>query len=361
MAADRNRNVVSTGFALGGLGASNLHGLGFLHAAMRKDIIPNMISCTSGQVHAVWKYLQAKNASLAKHHSGIKDLEDLARDYANQIEIKPKLPFPEIANDLSGLTFASIKHLMDIESFKANPFGYFVNITLNNMPARTLAATIQGEVLQEMSDEFNRETTIAIAFNSYNPREGVEHVYLNPCAAELLDRSLPSTSSFRKTANHRTEYRAITPNGILDALWIYEYGFQGREHVDGAYFRQVMLSELSRAKTIFVARPIQWKWTAPLPITFGEREELKTDVFFNAAYYGERFRIELLNRLLENGALDEAFISREGYHKIDFYEIEPKTPKPFVGYFSEAITMFLEAREETERVFDKALSLGWKP
>lgn len=51
--AAQQRKVVSKAFALGGLGANNLHGLGVLHAAIRRNIVPDMISCTSGQIHAV--------------------------------------------------------------------------------------------------------------------------------------------------------------------------------------------------------------------------------------------------------------------------------------------------------------------
>lgn len=275
------------------------------------------------------------------------------------MEIKPKLPFPEIANDVPDLVNASIKHLSDVESFRANPFGYFMNITLNNMPARTLVPVIKGNVLEEMTRDFNNETKTGIAFNSYNPSEGREYVYLNPLAADLLNRSLPSVSSFRKTAYHTTEYKPITPESILDALWLYEYGLEGHDFVDGSYFRQIMLSELSRAETIFVARPIQWNWKGPMPVTYGDREIFKNVVFFNAAYYGERFRIELINRLLDEGALEQAIVEREGYHKVVFYEIEATT-EPFVGYFSESMQMFYEAQEAAEKVFGEALAQGFR-
>jgi hypothetical protein len=354
MAAKRKREVVSTAFALGGFGGSNLHGLGFLHAAVTKAIVPDMISCTSGQIHAVWKYLQAKDGRLSADGSDARNLEDVARAYTGEAEIKPKLPYPEIVSDVPDLVSASLKHLSNVESFKDNPFGYFMNVTMNNLPARLLAPKIEDHALERMSRDFNEEAKIGIVFNSHNPREGREYVYLNPRAAHLLNRSPHSESSFRKTAHHSTEYRPITPENILDALWIYEYGFEGRQCVDGAYFRQVMLSELSRAKIIFVARPIQWKWADPMPVTFGETQDLKTEVFFNAAYYGERFRIELINRLLREHALDKEFVEREGYHKVAFYETEPRTPKPFIGYFSESMKMFCEAREDADKAFAEA-------
>jgi hypothetical protein len=97
-----------------------------------------------------------------------------------------------------------------------------------------------------------------------------------------------------------------------------------------------------------------------MPITFGEREDLKTEVFFNSAYYGERFRIEIINRLLkkkegEPPALTKEYVEKYGYHEIEFYEIEPRTTKPFAGYFSESMDMFYEARSDALNKFEAAL------
>jgi hypothetical protein len=359
-APERKREVVSTAFALGGFAGSNLHGLGLLDAALRKHVVPDMVSCTSGQIHALWKYLHARNVTAPGPEGRPSDLEAFAKEYNDAAEIRPTLPFPEILNDIPELVSASVKHLTDVESFRASPFGYLLNVTLNNIPARTLAPSVEGDTLEQMAADFNDETRIGIAFNSYNPREGREYVYLNHRAADLLNRHPPMVSSFRKTAHHTTEYRPITPADIRDALWIYEYGFEGHEFVDGAYFRQVMLSELSRARTIFVARPLPWKWTTTLPVTFGEKEDLKTSVFFNAAYYGERFRIDLVNRLLRDHALDPQFVERAGYHRVQFYEVAARASKPFVGIFSESLPMFYEAREDAEKVFEKAASAGDK-
>ena len=49
------------GFALGGLAGNNAHGAGFLQAALDKSVVPEMISCTSGQLLWVWRYLRLLN------------------------------------------------------------------------------------------------------------------------------------------------------------------------------------------------------------------------------------------------------------------------------------------------------------
>lgn len=347
----RKRKTVETAFAMGGFGGNNFHGLGFLHAAHEKGLKPDMISCTSGQIDVVWKYLLARNGSLKKRY-GVDDLLALAEIYHEEVEIRPRLPFPEILGDVPELVCSSIRHASDIETLRSSPLGYSMNVTMNNLPARVLAPKIEDGTLEAIRDDFNDSDT-AIAFNSYDPKAAKETVYLNPRAQKLLQRRVPRESTFRKTGNHLTEYRPITVKGILNALWLYEYGFNKRSSVDGAYFRMVMLSELSRAKAIFVARPIQSQWTDPMPVTYGEKEDLKTEVFFNAAYLGERFRIELVNRLFKDGAFRKKFSDHKGYHPIKFYMVEPRTPQPFVNYFTESIEMFVEAYEDAKDVFDE--------
>jgi hypothetical protein len=309
-----------------------------------------MISCTSGQIDMVWKYLLAREGKL-KAKYGVSNLVDLAPIYAEVSEIRPRPAFPEILFDAPALATKSMQHLSDFESFVASRAGYFINATLNNMPSRTLAPSVRGDVLEEICRDFNSEQDIGIAFNSYDPTESIETVYLNPRAEELLQRRVKQDSSFRKTQRHTTHYDWITEDGLLNALWLYEYDLRQRRSIDGAYFRMVMLGELSRAETIYVARPIQCCWTDEMPLTFGEKEDLKTEVFFNAAYLGERFRIELVNRLLRQGAIDPRYADEQGYHPVKIVEVEPKTPQRFADYFSESIEMFEDAYQRTKEIF----------
>jgi hypothetical protein len=58
----KEREVVSTGLALGGLAGNNAHGAGVLQATLDYDVEPELISCTSGQIHWVARYLKARNA-----------------------------------------------------------------------------------------------------------------------------------------------------------------------------------------------------------------------------------------------------------------------------------------------------------
>ena len=49
---------MTVAFAMGGLAGNNAHGAGFLQAALDRGVEPLMISCTSGQILWVSRYLQ---------------------------------------------------------------------------------------------------------------------------------------------------------------------------------------------------------------------------------------------------------------------------------------------------------------
>ena len=52
-------------------------------------------------------------------------------------------------------------------------------------PARTVKSLLDSSFFERVSDTFNR-SSMGIAFNSYDPRQGIECVHLNPRAKELL-------------------------------------------------------------------------------------------------------------------------------------------------------------------------------
>ena len=76
-----SNNDVRVAFALGGLAGNNAHGAGFLQAALDENVRPNLISCTTGQILWVARYLDALKLGL--HHRNVNILrDDLARDVA---------------------------------------------------------------------------------------------------------------------------------------------------------------------------------------------------------------------------------------------------------------------------------------
>jgi len=142
---------------------------------------------------------------------------------------------------------------------------------------------------------------------------------------------------------------------VRDGLWLYQYGFDRREceFVDGAYFRGVILSELAVAGRIFCVRPINHCWQGDLPRNYPELEDLKTEIGFDGSYCGERYQIELVNKLLDT--LNAAEVGK--YHPIDLQEIEIRQPRGYFDYLFESEQVFAEAYEDAMRCFDK---LGYR-
>ena len=211
---------------------------------------------------------------------------------------------------------------------------------MSEWPVRVLIPQFSDKFFADISDVLN-ECDIGIAFNSHDPNEGMEIVHLNPKAKELLNKEPGDKSAYRS----RTLYKEIKPEYVRNGLWLFQYGFEECSIIDGCYFRGVMLSEAAIAKNIFVARPINKKWIGKLPTNYIENEDLKTEVFFNGSYQGERDKIELINSLLpKEGAKPEEGVLKK-YHDVKLREIEMETQRGFFDYIFEDIGVFDRARE----------------
>jgi hypothetical protein len=335
-------------FALGGLAGNNAFGAGFLQAALDCQIQPDLISCSSGQIFWSWKYLKALQTgeSLEKEFS-----EEIQRAYpyaSKDLNWLNLLSFGinNVLRPVSPLTYLTDTYKNILDSFfdiqkdwKQQRFKeiFWFKEFSSWLPSRTLEPTRPEAMFQDISDTFN-DSDIAIAFNSYDPSKGEEYVHLNPAARNLLEVGDNDEKSYRKG----TFYRRITSQEVEDALWLYQYGFpQGRTKLDGAYYRQILLSELVKADKIFVVRPIDNQWIGELPNNFIGLRDIETEVSFNGTYIGEKDKIELINNFLKKGK-----ISANEYHHIEIYEIELSEQREFFDYVFESPAVFTEARNQ---------------
>jgi len=241
---------------------------------------------------------------------------------------------------------------------------FYLSELLKVWPARTMRTLLDISFFNVVSEAFN-QSDIGIAFNSYDLHQGVEIVHLNDKAKALLGgKKAGEKSSYRD----RTLYDDITPQFVRDGLWIYEYGFDGHSSmVDGAYYRQIMLSELAKArlsgvetneKCIVIARPINTKWIGDLPQTWIAREDLKTEVNFNGQYQGERDKIKLVNRLIESGAFSEDY--RRKYQRINLIELEIESQESFFDYIFEDMEVFQNSYARAKRALARLADDGYE-
>ncbi|MGH8503186.1 MAG: hypothetical protein ACREVE_12080 [Gammaproteobacteria bacterium] len=351
-----DHGTIKTAFALGGLAGNNAHGAGFLQAALDCGTCPELISCTSGQILWVYRYLEANPGN-----SSEPDMlrEHLERD-VNEFEKTPWRDLNLMTANMFGKAsiFRPARHeyFLDLakntmnaveRAIKEWPKLFVMREFMSGLPARTLVPLFPKEFFEDISDAFNR-SDIGIMFNSYDPVQGMEIVHLNPRAQELLDRNPGDRSRHRS----RTLYKRITPEYVRNGLWLYQYGFEDCAILDGAFFRQIILWELKQAEDIYVIRPIKYKWIGALPTSYIDMEDMKTEIAFNGAYQGERDKLLLMQHLRER--VEESIADPDIKKKIlndpyineaTLHEIEIETQESFYDYVFEDVRVFERARE----------------
>ncbi len=335
-------------FALGGLAGNNAHGAGFLQAILDKKIQPSIISCTSGQIFWVSEYLKQRHGSqdltteVKKHiETGNSDLNRLKLITTGKENVfRPA--YVEYSADMIANMQTIWKKIMDEPDDVTKAL-------IKILPGRTLVPTFPKKFFSDIYNIFENSKDIGVAFNSYDPVCGVEYIYLNKKAKEQLN--VDFDKCHKGKYRQRTEYKKMSAKSVREALWLYQYGFERGQYIfDGAYFRQIMLSELVIANKIYVARPINKKWIGNPPDTYIGLEDLKTETSFNGTYAGERDKIELINKLVKKGDGQSTILDE--YHYIDLIEVEIQTQEGFFDYTYEKMEVFNNAREQTLSILE---------
>ena len=332
--AEPVKRTLRIAFALGGLAGNNAHGAGFLQAAIDAGVKPQMISCTSGQIFWTWRYLQARQTTRkddALLRQLTDDIEKTAPFRSKDLDLiklalfgKPgmmRLAWQEATFDL---VLNGVQSLRRMVSNPSNVF--FMRELLRTLPARQLVMEFGEKFFEEIAKTFNQCEDIGIAFNSYDPVAGMEHIHLNETAKKLLGRE---NQKHNKVRGERTKYRDITPHSVRDALWVFQYGFDDNKVIDGAYHRQIILDELMMANGrdeahsdvlhVFIARPIQYCWKGPLPTSWPDLEDMKTEMAFDGSYRCEVDKVEIINKLIRR----HMRISEAKRHKVPSGEAVP--------------------------------------
>lgn len=374
-------------FALGGLAGNNYFGAGFLQAALDVGIEPDIISCTSGQIYYVRRYLEAlqeDNKTLLEQE--ITKQSSPLEQYKKSAELlfgmnpfmRPAYP-ADLMQDFAKYLLQTEQKLIKQESHKS--YGKFATSysrqLMSMIPGRTLVPQFSVEFLKETANIFNDQKEIGIVFNSYDPQSGREIVYLNEVArkkwkaTKLDEKSSEEADEKAKLDEERTKYEPITAQSVIDALWVYQYGFDKTVHplyqnndnknarFDGAFCRQVLLKELVWANKIYVVRPVSFSWVGELPYSLMEIEDLKIETMFNSTYRGERDKILLINKIIEKAEeFEKAKKSEKAekknierpdylkkYQKIKLIEINMRTQEDYLEYLSENKSLFDQARQ----------------
>jgi hypothetical protein len=284
--------------ALGGLAGNNAHGAGFLEALRRSGKMPQMVTCTSGQILHVAKWLQGVDIA-AFFEQSMQETQpfgnwlDANLIYkqltANRQVIRPATS--ELPIDIMGaVTRSWVQAWTDPQNFS------LFRALSNVMPARSLVPAFPPDFYSGIASALN-DSEIGVVFNAYNFDDGHEYVYMNKPALKLTGKKLG-----RHSSKSWIEYQPITAATAEQALYLYQYGFKtSTQTVDGAYVRDVILSEIpspnNEIDRIAAIRPQPDNWLGEQPMSNVDLQSLQTQVGFNATYIGERERIRLMNRL----------------------------------------------------------------
>ncbi len=344
-------------FALGGIGGSNAHGIGFLQAARERGLMPDMLSCTSGMIHWAWRWLEGA---------------DLRREVRLAAEAAPfrgsLTPLNWMILATRGLegVFEPAWNAYVRRLFQLPPPMSTSDVLDRMFPAQTCVPTRSAQDFADIAACFNRQS-FPVMFNSFDPSTGCEYVHVNDAARAMLDdqgrrhgrlkRRDPEEHERLKNSLPKVELAAIDTEAVRDALWLTSYGFEAgdggvpRRRIDGAYVRQFILNELAAADVVLTVRPQSYHFEGRLPANQFEVKDLETEMWFNAPYAQQVARIDLVNRMVDSGILPKG-----SYHHVDIVPVEIQVQRGYFSYFFEDVSVFDDARGESLRVIDETLA-----
>lgn len=322
------------GMALGGIGGFNAHDAGVLAAAHACDLEPDVITCTSGAIFWTYQYLTNPEGIRAEVE---RQAEAVSGANALRVALMgdPGVFAPAYASYWT--------------RWLSPPDGPPVRNLLDRLfPAQVYQSTRPKERFAAMAEAFTG-TRIPIMFNAYAVKSGRELVFCNDAAFAFLDRS-PKQVRLHDIPGEdmSTEYRPIDTAAVQTALWLTLYGFsneyEGETAIDGAYQRQVIMSELKNCDVIYAIKPQASAWSARPPANYFEVQDFNTEMWFNTSFAAEVAGLR-------------ADTSREAARGP--IRIEPITlhrPLGYFNYFVERLPYYTEGYEQAGHIFRRDLA-----
>ena len=321
-----SRPVVA--MALGGVGGFNDHDAGVLSAAHDCGLAPDIITCTSGALF--WTHLY------------LTDPGSIRAEVERQ------------AAAVSGATALQVAVLGDPGVFRpayasylarwfTPPSGPPVRALLDRLfPAQLYQPTLSREFFAQVAADLSQAST-PVAFNAYAISSGHELVFCNQAAFGFLGLSPGHTRPHDIPGDDIvTEYRSIDADAVRAALWLTLYGFgnryQGEIAIDGAYHRQLIMSELTCCDVIYAIKPQASAWRARPPGNYFEVQDFVTEMSLNASFAAEVAGLRAARQGDPRGPIT----------------IEPITlhrPLGYFNYFVEKLRNYTEGYEQASRRF----------
>jgi hypothetical protein len=344
---DLLENATTTAFALAGLGGLNAHGAGFLAAASKCTVVPDLVTATSGQIIVLAEWLQGKDLE--------KSLVDPKLEHNSFAQLS--IAFAGDPGVFRPAYLEALKRWWSLPSGEKNPFEALFDRLL---PAQMYVPTRSEADFENIARTLNNATgsdgrAIGVVFNAYNLNTGQAVLFGNDKARKVWPREkrihgTTQSVDVRSSRAGREELplRPITAQAVESALWLSLYGFAHlpQPHLmDGAYHRACIVSELHEFDRIFVARPLAQGWLGKAPSNWFEVQDWQTEMWFSAGYKAEVDALRQINGLVAQGRLAPP------YKQVDLVEIAPPTPVGFFNYFIERKSVYERAYAEAMEKF----------
>ena len=339
---------MNTAFALAGLGGFNAHGAGFLAAASKCKVVPDIITATSGQIVVLADWLSGKNLEKALVDPTL--TKNPLAQLAIALQGDPGVFEPAYLDAIMRwwtpprATESPMKALLD-----------------RLLPAQVYVPTRDPADFEMIADTLNNharigDKDIGVVFNAYNLKTGTAALFGNRKALDLWPeaKAIPRATrsagvASRATSAGEPRLQPITPDAVRSALWLSLYGFDHLPTpnlVDGAYHRSCIVAELHEFDRLFVARPLAEGWLPQPPGNYYEVQDWQTEMWFSVGYKAEVAAIHNINGLVLQGHLGKP------YKVVDLIEVAPSTPAGFFNYFIERKAIYTRAYTEAVDAFE---------
>jgi hypothetical protein len=228
------------------------------------------------------------------------------------------------------------------------------------MPARVFVPRLPAEFFSRTAETFNDPAHgVGVAFNSFDPTTGLEHLYVNETGMALI-REHRDRDACYGVAHGRTVYQPVTPEGLRSALWLFYYGFAadraGGNHIDGAYARSIIIDELTFADRIYAVKPVNDRWIGRLPQNLLEVQDMQTELWMGVSWREQARLVDTVNRLHDKRQLADN--PGKAYHHIDLIPVEIEQQRGFFTYFVEDRAVFDNAYSQALAVLRQPASVA---
>jgi hypothetical protein len=340
--------MTTTAFALAGLGGFNEHGAGFLTAASKCGVVPDLITATSGQIVVLTDWLQGKNLEKALIEPG------LAKNPLAQLSVvltgDPGVFKPAYQD--------AIMRWWTPPRQNESPFEALLD---RLVPAQLYVPSRPASEFESIADVLNNharigDKEIGIVFNAYDVETGTAALFGNRRAhdfwpsAKAISRATRSAGvSSRSAGAGEPRLQPITADAVRSALWLSLYGFNQLplpHLMDGAYHRSCIVAELHEFDLVYVARPLAEGWLGKPPRNWFEVQDWQTEMWFSVRYEAEVDAIHNINGLVADGHLGAP------YKVVNLVEVAPKTPAGYFNYFIERKDVYARAFKEAVQAFE---------